>query len=110
MGHLRLKDVLDIGSVQYAILETDGSLSVFPYPKDRPASAADAGIEARPQYLPITIIEDGYLFKKNLSLAGKDTAWVQRVLDSRCSTIHSTWLLTVDSQDHIHHVSKEATP
>ena len=32
-GHLREKDVLDIRSVQYAILETDGNLSVFPYPE-----------------------------------------------------------------------------
>ena len=29
-GHLREKDVLDITAVQYAILETDGNLSVFP--------------------------------------------------------------------------------
>ena len=37
-GHLREKDVLDISSVQFAILETNGNLSVFPYPKERPAS------------------------------------------------------------------------
>ena len=30
-GHLREKDVLDITTVQYAILETNGSLSVFPW-------------------------------------------------------------------------------
>ena len=28
---LREKDVLDITAVQYAILETDGNLSVFPF-------------------------------------------------------------------------------
>ena len=44
MGHLRQKDVLDISAVQFAILETDGTLSVFPYPEQRPACAADAGI------------------------------------------------------------------
>ena len=41
-SHLREKDVLDLSSVQYAILETNGNLSVFPYPKERPASARDA--------------------------------------------------------------------
>jgi uncharacterized membrane protein YcaP (DUF421 family) len=46
-GHLREKDVLDITSVQYAILETNGNLSVFPFPKERPASAKEAGISAR---------------------------------------------------------------
>ena len=49
---LREKDVLDIQTVQYAILETSGRVSVFPYPKDRPATAKDAGIQAQEQYLP----------------------------------------------------------
>ena len=56
-SHLRQHDVLDLRTVQYAILETDGNLSVFPYPKDRPASARDAGIRAGDQFLPYTVIE-----------------------------------------------------
>jgi uncharacterized membrane protein YcaP (DUF421 family) len=72
-GHLRQKDVLDIQTVQFAILETDGSLSVFPYPKDRPATAKEAGIQADKQYLPITIVEDGYVSKENLQKAEKDS-------------------------------------
>ncbi len=51
-GHLREKDVLDITAVQYAILETDGNLSVFPFPKERPASAKDAGIHPSPSSSP----------------------------------------------------------
>ena len=35
-GHLREKDVLDIGSVQYAILETDGIFLFFPFPRSGP--------------------------------------------------------------------------
>ena len=45
-GHLREKDVLDIQTVQYAILETNGNLSVFPYPSEQPATARDAGVKA----------------------------------------------------------------
>ena len=106
-GHLRQKDVLDIRAVQYAIMETDGNLSVFPYPKERPASARDAGVAVRPQNLPVTIIEDGYLFKENLSLVGKDADWVRRVLQSHKATVDTTWLLTVDHSDHICFYPKE---
>ena len=109
-GHLREKDVLDLQAVQFAILETNGNLSVFPYPKERPASAADAGIQARKQYLPITIISDGKLLKKNLQTAGKDPSWVQRVLSSRNSTTAQTWLLTVDASDRIVWYPKETQP
>ena len=100
-GHLREKDVLDIASVQYAILETNGNLSVFPYPSEKPASAKDAKIQARKQYLPLTIVSDGRILSDNLQKAGKDEAWLRRVLQERNTDISTTWLLTVDGADHI---------
>lgn len=109
-GHLREKDVLSIDQVQFAILETDGNFSVFPYPKFQPASAKDAGIEAGRQFLPITIIEDGYLFRENLALSGKDDSWLSRILQEHQALVSTTWLLTVDKSDHIYFVPKEDTP
>jgi uncharacterized membrane protein YcaP (DUF421 family) len=100
-GHLREKDVLDLRSVQYAILETNGNLSVFPYPKDRPASAKEAGITPQKQSLPLTIVSDGVLIPENLKIAKKDIAWVQKVLRQHDAQIRDTWLLTVDGSDHI---------
>lgn len=109
-GHLREKDVLHIDQVQFAILETDGNFSVFPFPKYQPATAKDAGIEAGRQFLPYTIIEDGYLFTENLALVGKDIPWVERVLEANRAAIENTWLLTVDRADHITFVPKEDRP
>ena len=106
-GHLREKDVLDLRSVQFAILETNGNLSVFPYPKERPATAAEAGIRAQKQFLPVTIISDGKLLSKNLGLSGKDRRWVDRVLQEKKATIQTTWLLTVDHGDQIVFYRKE---
>ncbi len=106
-GHLREKDVLDLSSVQYAILETNGNLSVFPYPKERPASARDAGVQARKQYMPLTIISDGKLLMENLQKAKKDPAWVQRVLRQHDAQIADTWLLTVDGGDRVLFYRKE---
>ena len=107
-GLLREKDVLDIRAVQFAILETNGNLSVFPYPKERPASAKDAGIPARKQYLPITIISDGHLMKENLAKAKKDERWLRRVLEENRAQLEDTWLLTVDGADKICFYRREA--
>ena len=100
-GLLRLKDVMDLRSVRYAILETNGSLSVFPYAEEKPASAADAGIAVRQQYLPFTIICDGCLIEENLRKAKKDTLWLQKVLQDHNAQLQETWLLTVDQTDRV---------
>ena len=106
-GHLREKDILDLKSVQYAILETNGNLSVFPYPKEMPASAKEAGVQVKEQYLPISIIEDGYLYEENLTVAKKDKKWVQQILDEHRASLKQTWLLTVDEKGHVLWIPKE---
>ena len=106
-SHLRQKDVLDIRQVQFAILETNGELSVFPYPAHRPATARDAGIPASRQYLPVTIVADGVLLRENLIPANKDENWVEKVLRERSATVASTLLLTVDGSDRLVFYPKE---
>ena len=106
-GHLRQKDVLDVSTVQYAILETDGSLSVFPFPKHLPATARDAGIQASKQHLPVTIIEDGFFSRENLQKSGKDEAWLKSQLSERHTDRESTFLLTVDGSGKVNWVGKE---
>ena len=108
MGHLRLKDVLDISSVQYAILETNGSLSVFPYPEHKPASAMDAGISTGPQSLPVTVVQDGKLFPGDLGRSGKDAAWLASQLEKRGAKLKNTLLLSVDARGHVTFIRKEA--
>ena len=106
-GHLRQKDVLDVQTVQFAILETDGSLSVFPYPKDRPATAKEAGIQAEKQYLPITIVEDGYVSEENLQKAGKDQLWLDGILRQHQAQRNDVLLLTVNCAGHVVLLRKE---
>lgn len=106
-GHLREKDVMDLRAVQYAILETDGNLSVFPYPEEAPASAREAGIQPGEQHLPVTVIEDGYFSRENLKKAGKDAVWLENVLKAHHTTVSGTFLLTVDDADQVVWLEKE---
>ena len=107
---LRLKDVLDLTTVQYAILETDGSVSVFPFPKDMPPTARDAGIRAQKQYLPLTIIEDGFFSRENLQKSGRSEAWLRGILAQHKSTLSDTFLLTVDGAGRVNWVPREEKP
>ena len=104
---LRQQSVLRPETVQFAILETNGKLSVFPYPEFQPAEANAVGIVPNPQYLPYTIIADGTLYPDNLRLSGYDRAWLKGVLSERRSSIEGTFLLTVDGGGHIFWQEKE---
>ena len=95
-GQLREKGVLSLRCVQFAILETNGCLSVFPYP------AAPA-----PQGLPLTLISDGRLLRHNLALAKKDGVWLRRVLLERNLTVEDTYLLTVEEDGSLYFIQKE---
>ena len=106
-GHLRLNEVLELDAVQYAILETNGSLSVFLQPGERPATAKEAGIQAKKEHLPVTVVQDGKIMKKNLSLVKKDEKWVKKVLQSKNAALQDTFLLTVDKTDKIYWLKKE---
>ena len=105
--HLREKDIFDLSTVKFAILETNGQLSTLLYAKDQPASARDAGQKVQEVELPITVISDGKLLNTNLAKTGKDENWVRKVLSQHDTDIMSTYLLTVDEADHMLWLGKE---
>lgn len=95
MAHLRSRDILDIRQVQFAILETDGTLSVFPYAHTQPASAQAAMVRVDDHVLPVTLIEDGSVLRENLPLAHRDEHWLRQMLAQREATVEDTFLLAL---------------
>lgn len=83
LEQLRSKEILDIASVKYAILETDGTLSTILMPADRPVSARQMNAEINDTGYPIVIIEDGVLLNKNLDYIGKNEKWLHREIKHR---------------------------
>ncbi len=104
---LREKDVYDLTTVQYAIMETDGELSVMLYPEYKPACAKEAGIRVKNTYLPFTIVSDGKLLQDNLRLSGYDHVWLDKQLEKSNCTLRGVFLLTVDAAGKACIVKKE---
>ena len=107
MGRLRLKDILDIRAVQFAILETNGNLSVFPYPAEVAPSAKDLNIHPKERCLPVTVVSDGHLMEENLALTGRNREWLLKTLGDYRATVAGTWLLTVDKEGQVLWLGKE---
>ncbi len=106
-GQLREQGILDFSTVKYAILETNGQISVFPYAKYTPASAMDAGLHPKDEKMPFTIISDGHFMEENLHLSGYDRTWLEGVLKQRKCKLRDVFLLTVDSTGNIYFCQKD---
>lgn len=100
--HLREKGILDLKTVKYAILETNGQISALLNVEYEPVTAKDMGIQVSPISLPFTIVCNGKLIIENLSLSGKNENWVEQILKQRNCSISDVLLLTVDKSDNIY--------
>lgn len=105
--HLREKDIFDLTTVKYAILETNGQVSALLYAKAAPAAAKDAGIRVKDTELPITLISGGRLLEKNLALSGKSRAWLDETLHRHGCAVRAVLLLTVDKGGRVYLVRRE---
>ena len=99
LGELRVQGVTDLSTVKYAILERSGQLSLLLESGSQPLTAADAGIAPKAADLPVLLISDGRLLKKELQKSGLDARWLQAVLRSHGLAHHrQVFLLSIDAE------------
>lgn len=104
---LRQKDVVDISTVRYVILETNGNLSVLLDPQDLPPTAKDLKVAVSPLELPLTIISDGRVLSKNLHKAGLSEDWLQAKLQELHCHTSEIFLMTATPSGRLFWVPKE---
>lgn len=80
LEQLRSKDIFDISQVWYALLETNGELSVLLKKDFIQPTASDLGLAPEQEELPLLLISDGKVLEKNLQAAGFDKVWLQKKL------------------------------
>ena len=98
LEEIRLKGFLNIEDVKYAILESSGELSVFPFSKKDTATREDIGKKEETTFLPHTLIADGVLIKSEAKLLGKGEAWIKKQLSKKeLQSYSEVFLMQVDS-------------
>ena len=108
MEELRNQGYLDIGSVEYAVLETDGRLSVIPYPSEAPVTPAQLKLEAEDTGYPVVVISDGHVIRSNLRLVGRDMNWLKKRLAALgVKDAEQVFLMTVNSAGQVYYAPKE---
>lgn len=78
---LRQSNTFSVEEVEYAILETNGSLSVMKRQQGQPIIKSDLDIKAEKiKNLPREVISDGKIMKVNLKELNKDEEWLKNEL------------------------------
>lgn len=91
---LRQSGTVDLQQIWQATLETNGQVSVLLRAEHMPASAKDAGIQVKQIAVPVSIISDGKVLRRNLEALGHDRAWLDEQLRQRKMRVKDVFLFT----------------
>lgn len=96
---LRTNNVFNFGDVEYAILETNGQITVIKKPEKQNVIAEDLNIT--PEYEGITydLVIDGKIMKKNLKQLGKDEIWLAKQLKAFDAKPDNTLIATINGKN-----------
>lgn len=104
---LRQKDVFDISQVQYAIVETNGQISVLLKPEYDMVTRGDFKLESEPQGYKCPVIIDGKIVSDDFIICNMTTAKVERIARKKNIQIKDILLMTVDAAGNHTIIKKE---
>lgn len=108
MEELRVSGYSDISQVEFAMLETNGQISVVPKPSARPLTAEDVGLENKNEQVPRTVIVDGEMDEEEIKNSGKSKTWLKKQLSANgIKDIKRVFIATVDSNGSLFVQTKE---
>lgn len=95
---LRKKSIPNITDVEFAVLETNGQVSVLPKALKRPITPDDMKLQPQYEGLPYVLIMDGKLNQTNLAHSNKDLSWLENeVKKSKLDRIEEVLFASLDS-------------
>lgn len=110
MEQLRSNDYANLNDVEFAILETNGALSIIPRPEKKPLTPEDLDIEGTHEGLPLSLIIDGHINKNNLKKFNKDEQWLyEHLKEHNVKNIKDILFCYMDANEEVYIHKKEAT-
>lgn len=99
---LRAANVINIGDVEYAILETSGQVTVIQKPDKRNTIPSDFGIMPDYEGIVYDLVIDGKVMNENLKRVGKDYNWLKREVNKFGYNPEDALIVTLDGNSQIY--------
>lgn len=103
MEQLRIGNVPSITDVDYAVMESNGSLSIIQSSEKRPLTAGDMNIPIQKSVMPLIVVSDGFLYKDNLSAMGyNEKALMKKLKSLGIESLKDVFMVFCDENKQMH--------
>lgn len=104
---LRQAGVFSLSDVEYAIVETNGNLSVLKKVIKDNVTAEQLGIEEERASFEFVVISDGELAENSMRLCGVDRKWIENKLNKSGINMEDVFIMTVNLEHGYSIIKKE---
>ena len=98
---LRGSNVVNIGDVEYAILETSGQVTVIQKPEKKNVTVEDLGLKSEYEGLAYDLVLDGKVMYENLKILKKDYQWLEKQVTKFGIKPEQALIVTLDGKGQI---------
>lgn len=106
---IRQCNFYSLDQILYAIIETNGKMSVIPTSANAPATAGDLGKENPPAQLPHVIISDGKLIKDEMKTLKLDNKQLSKILSKLNTNVKDLLFFSMDEKGKIYYQQKNSS-
>lgn len=107
MTALRQNSVFKLEDVQYAVVETTGSISVLKKAENDTVTCSDLKIKVPNDNPPVIVITDGKVLERSLSEINADTKWLNGILKKEKKKAADIFIMTADKNKNYYIVDME---
>lgn len=104
---LRGNNVVNLGDVEYAILETSGEVTVIQKPEKRNTIPEDFNIVPDYEGISYDLVVDGKIMDENLKKLGKNYQWLKKQVEKFNIRPEEALVVTIDAKGQIFCQEKE---
>lgn len=104
---LRQQGIFNIEDVGFAIVETNGKLSVLKKPEKDIPTAEELGIKTNDKGLEVVVISDGEISKYSLKICGLNRDWLFDILKKENIELNDVFLMIANGQGEYKIIEKE---
>ena len=104
---LRGNNVVNLGDVEYAILETSGNITVIQKPEKRNTIPEDFNIVPDYEGISYDLVVDGKIMDENLKKLGKNYQWLKKQVEKFNIRPEEALVVTIDGKGQIFCQEKE---